>query len=249
MPSRLSLRQVGPLRISMDARTGEVNRRRSAEFERRGGGLNPRTSCPVSGFQDRPLRPLRHPAAAPVVPLESTCVRSTYFVRTPTAGGNVKRSLLALVGTAAAAALVLPALGIGGGDGRKVLDAKVLAPVTAPYTGAANPIRGLNGGGLPWKIGDAQADLRADGRLHVEVEGLVLASTGANPVAQFKAVVSCQTTANGLATVANVSTPLVDASPTGDAEISTTIALPSPCFAPIVFVTSPGSSWFAVTGR
>jgi hypothetical protein len=161
----------------------------------------------------------------------------------------VKTSLLALVLTAIAAALVLPALVFGGDDGRKVLDAKVLAPVTAPYTGAANPIRGLNGGGVPWRIGDAQADLRADGRLHVAVEGLVLASTGANPVAQFKAVVSCQTTTNGLAAVANVSTPLVDATSTGDAEIDTTIALPSPCFAPIVFVTSPGSSWFAVTGR
>ena len=72
----------------------------------------------------------------------------------------MKTSLLALVVTALAAALVLPALGIGGGDGRKVTDAKVLAPVTAPYTGSANPIRGLNGGGVPWKIGDASADLR-----------------------------------------------------------------------------------------
>ena len=161
----------------------------------------------------------------------------------------MKTSLLALVVTALAAALVLPALGIGGGDGRKVTDAKVLAPVTAPYTGSANPIRGLNGGGVPWKIGDASADLRADGRLQVEVEGLVLASTGTNPVGQFKAIVSCQTTTNGAAAVANVSSPLVAASPTGDAEIDTTIALPSPCIAPIVFVTSPGGAWFAATGR
>jgi len=161
----------------------------------------------------------------------------------------VKTSLLALVVTALAAALVLPALGIGGGDGRKVTDGKVLAAVTAPYTGAANPIRGLNGGGVPWKIGDASADLRADGRLNVEVEGLVLASTGANPVGQFKAIVSCQTITNGAATVTNVSSPLVPATTTGDAEIDTTIDLPSPCFAPIVFVTSPGGAWFAASGR
>ena len=161
----------------------------------------------------------------------------------------MKTSLLALVATAAAAALVLPALGIGGGDGRKVSDAKVLAPVTAPYTGSANPIRGLNGGGVPWKIGDASADLRADGRLQVEVEGLVLAATGVNPVRQFKAVVSCQTTVNGLATVSNISSPLVDASATGDAEIDTSIDLPSPCIAPIVFVTSAGGAWLAATGR
>jgi hypothetical protein len=102
---------------------------------------------------------------------------------------------------------------------------------------------------VPWKIGDANADLRADGRLHVEVEGLVLASTGANPVRQFKAVVSCQTTVNGVATVSNVSSPLVDASGTGDAEIDTSIDLPSPCIAPIVFVTSAGGAWFAATGR
>ena len=102
---------------------------------------------------------------------------------------------------------------------------------------------------MPWKIGDASADLRADGRLQVEVEGLVLASTGTNLVGQFKAIVSCQTTVNGAAAVANVSSPLVAASPTGDAEIDTTIALPSPCIAPIVFVTSPGGAWFAATGR
>ncbi len=161
----------------------------------------------------------------------------------------MKTSLLALVATALAAALVLPALGVGGGDGRKVLDAKVLAPVTVPYTGSANPIRGLNGGGVPWQIGDASADLRADGRLHVEVSGLVLVATGTNPVAQFKSIVSCQTVTDGAAAIANVSTPLVAATPTGDAEIDATIALPSPCFAPIVFVTSPGGAWFAVSGR
>jgi hypothetical protein len=35
----------------------------------------------------------------------------------------------------------------------------------------------------------------------------------------------------------------------GDAEIEDTVTLPSPCFAPIVFVTSTGNAWFAVTGR
>jgi hypothetical protein len=82
------------------------------------------------------------------------------------------------------------------------------------------------------------------------VEGLVLLATGANPVAQFKAIVSCQTIGiGGTAAVANVSTAPVSATTTGDAEIDETIALPSPCFAPIVFVTSAGGAWFAVTGR
>jgi len=169
----------------------------------------------------------------------------------------MRKAVLSIVGLAVAVALVAPALGLGGADGRKVSDAKVLGPVSEPYTGSTNAIRGLAGGGLPWEIGDATADLRADGRLHVDVEGLVLARRapvratlqGTNPIPQFKAIVSCLTTSSGAATTSNVSTPLVAASPTGDAEIDATVDLPSPCFAPIVFVTSPGGAWFAVSGR
>jgi hypothetical protein len=169
----------------------------------------------------------------------------------------MKKGFLALTGLAVAVALVGPALGLGSADGRKVSDAKVLASVTEPYTGATNAIRGVPGGGLPWEIGDATADLRADGRLHVEVEGLVLARRspvpanlqGTNPVPQFKAIVSCLTTVDGAPATTNVSTEPVPASAAGDAEIDTSVALPAPCFAPIVFVTSPTGAWFAVTGR
>lgn len=169
----------------------------------------------------------------------------------------MRKALLSVVAVALAMALVAPALGLGGGDGRKVSDAKVLGSVSEPYTGSANAIRGVPGGGLPWEIGDATADLRADGRLHVEVEGLVLARRapvpanlqGTNPIAQFKAMVSCLTTTSGAATTSNVSTPLVPASPAGDAEIEATVDLPTPCFAPIVFVTSPSGAWFAISGR
>jgi hypothetical protein len=169
----------------------------------------------------------------------------------------VTKSLLTLLGVVAGMALLAPALGIGGSDGRKVLDAKVLAPVSEPYTGSANAVRGVAGGGLPWELGAGTADLRAGGRIHVEVEGLVLARRapvpealqGTNPIPQFKAIVSCLTTAGGVATTANVSTPPVTASATGDAEIDASVDLPSPCFAPIVFVTSAGGAWFAVSGR
>jgi hypothetical protein len=169
----------------------------------------------------------------------------------------MRKSLVLVAGLVVAAALIAPAMGIGGDDGRKVLDAKVLASVSEPYTGPTDAIRGVPGGGLPWEIDEGKADLRASGRLHVEVEGLVLARRapvpanlqGTNPIPQFKAIVSCQTTVAGAATVANVSTPLAPASATGDAEIDATVALPSPCFAPIVFVTSPTGQWFAVTGR
>ena len=167
----------------------------------------------------------------------------------------MKRSFLAVVGALAliaTVALAVPALSSGGADGRKVLSAAVLAPVTGPYVGAANPIRGVNGGGLPWRLASGSVDLRSDGRLNVEVEGLVLAAglnEGTNPIPSFKAIVSCQTIASGAAVVSNISTGLFPASAAGDAEIHASVSLPSPCYAPIVFVTSPTGAWFATTGR
>ena len=54
--------------------------------------------------------------------------------------------------------------------------------------------------------------------------------------------------ANGGAATRNVTTGDFPATTAGDAEIEAAIELPSPCIAPIVFVTSPGGAWFAVTG-
>lgn len=170
----------------------------------------------------------------------------------------MRKALVLLLGLAVLAALAVPALGLGGGDGRKVLQANVLAPVVEPYTGPANPIRGVTGGGLPWEIDSGSANLRANGRLHVNVNGLVLARRapvpaerqGTMPFTQLGAIVSCLTTPDGLsATTDNVSTELFNVTPRGDGHLDTSVALPSPCFAPIVFVTAPTGQWFAVTGR
>jgi len=170
----------------------------------------------------------------------------------------MRKTLVLLLGLAVLAALAVPALGLGGGDGRKVLDANVLAPVIEPYTGTANPIRGVDGGGLPWELTSGNANLRADGQLHVRVQGLVLARRapvpanlqGTMPFAQLRAIVSCLTTPDGLtATTDNVSTELFDVTPGGDGHLDTSVALPAPCFAPIVFVTAPTGAWFAITGR
>jgi hypothetical protein len=169
----------------------------------------------------------------------------------------MRKTLVLLLGLAALGALAVPALGLGGGDGRKVLDANVLSPVIAPYTGTANPIRGVPGGGLPWELTAGDANLRANGRLHLRVKGLVLARRapvpanlqGTIPFAQLGAIVSCQTTPDGVtATTDNVATKLFHVSPRGDGHLNTVVSLPSPCFAPIVFVTAPTGAWFAVTG-
>jgi hypothetical protein len=160
----------------------------------------------------------------------------------------MKKLVVACVALAAFVIGVTAAL--SSGDGRTVLKFDTMAPVVAPYTGPANAIRGVPGGGLPWQIEAASGRLRANGKLHVEVEGLVLVATGANPVATFRGLVSCQSIdGTGAASVVNVMTDPVPATTTGDAEIDAKVSLPSPCIAPIVFVTSGGGAWFAATGR
>jgi hypothetical protein len=77
------------------------------------------------------------------------------------------------------------------------------------------------------------------------------ANAGSNPVAEFRAIVSCLA---GDGSVQNVMTDPFPATTGparaggGNASIRTQVALPQPCIAPIVFVTSPGGAWFAATG-
>ena len=79
----------------------------------------------------------------------------------------------------------------------------------------------MPGAGAQWSIGDAEADLRSDGRLEIDVEGLIVTPLGRNPLAQFKAIVSCQSVVDGAPAVVTVSTDAFDASmPAGDAQIT-----------------------------
>jgi len=55
--------------------------------------------------------------------------------------------------------------------------------------------------------------------------------------------------ADGNPSTVNVETGPFPATPTGDSEIDANVKLPSPCIAPIVFVTSPTGAWFAATGN
>jgi hypothetical protein len=128
-----------------------------------------------------------------------------------------------------------------------------LTPVVPPFTGAANPIRGIGGGGAPWKITSGKAELNANGELEVSVRGLVLVGTGANPIANFSIILSCQSKdAAGAPTVVNLVAGTTPATTTGDADFEGTVAPPSPCIAPIVFVAIPAAAnparWLAVSG-
>ncbi len=137
----------------------------------------------------------------------------------------------------------------------RILQVDSMVGVPPALTGAQNPIRGINGGGLPWTLNAAFGELRASGRLRIKVQGLVFAdgpNVGKNTVPNFRGAVSC------LGSDGSVQNFLTDLFPAtlgpadqggGNSLIDAQLALPQPCIAPIIFVTSPGGSWFAVTGK
>ena len=137
----------------------------------------------------------------------------------------------------------------------KILEFDTMVGLPQAFTGTQNPIRGINGGGLPWTLGSASGELKASGKLEIEVRGLVFAAgpnTGANTVPSFRAIVSC------LKSDGSVQNVMTDPFPAtlgpasaggGNADIEASLTLPQPCIAPIVFVTSPGGAWFAATGK
>ena len=146
-----------------------------------------------------------------------------------------------LVGTATASARTTTVLEFG-----------TMAPVTGPFVGAANPQRGLSGGGLPWMIDSAQGELQSDGNLEVRVRGLVLADgplRGTNPIPNMRVIVSCLGAQGSTVAVTNVATDPFPVSTDGNGKVEATVALPGQCVAPEIFVTSPTNAWFAVTGR
>src|SRR4051794_3775795 len=119
----------------------------------------------------------------------------------------MRRAILAVPAVLAvlAASAVAVSATAASSESEDVLEFDSMATVTAPFTGASDPVRGVPGGGLPWQIRRADGELRGDGRLELRVEGLVLArrapvppaQQGTNPIPQFRAIVSCLTPGNG----------------------------------------------------
>ena len=137
----------------------------------------------------------------------------------------------------------------------KVLEFDTMAGLPQAFTGTQNSIRGINGGGLPWNIGPSSGELKVDGKLEINVQGLVFAAgpnTGKNTIPNFRAIVSCLKSDGG---IENVMTGLFPATlglaseGGGNAYIEANLNLPQACIAPIIFVTSPGGAWFATTGQ
>jgi hypothetical protein len=155
---------------------------------------------------------------------------------------------------------------VGAKESPQILEFNTMIGVPRPYVGTTNPVRGISGGGLPWVIGSASGELSANGKLEVKVRGLVFdpndpeviarGLAGMNTIPQFRAIVSCLSVdADGNPSTVNLMTDPFPATTGlavdggGRANIEARLDLPTPCIAPIVFVTSPGGAWFAATGN
>ncbi len=148
----------------------------------------------------------------------------------------------------------------GSSSGETIFQFQSMVGVSGAFLGNSMPLRGVNGGGLPWVIAKGEASLDGSGELQVEVQGLVLdpanptaqslGIAGTNPAPFFFATVSCLSTTGA---VVNTDTATVSATRTGDAEIQQVLTLPSTCIGPIVLVRGSftGASvgpWFAASG-
>jgi hypothetical protein len=149
---------------------------------------------------------------------------------------GVAAGVLALVGTfsTSAAAASHPAR-----TGHQGTRGEVLRAVLAPSVPTDPSIFGVAPGGAPWQLARGQVRLGQGGRLTVDVKGLVLTTTGANPVPDLAASVYCG------GKVAATTAP-VPFSATGNARIRATVSLPSFCPAPAVLLnpatgSSPGT--------
>ena len=164
-------------------------------------------------------------------------------------------SRLAAVG-GATLALALGAQVASAQRAPSLLEFGAMAALPASLTGtqSASPLRGVNGGGLPWMLTSGRGELSTSGHLEIKVTGLVLAAgpnAGSNPIASFRGLVSCVRSDGTFSNVLTDPFPATTgpaSSGGGNAKIEADVSLPSPCLAPIVFVTSPGGAWFAVTG-
>jgi hypothetical protein len=144
----------------------------------------------------------------------------------------------------------------------KILEFDTMVGVPKAFTAGANPIRGINGGGLPWVIAAAHGELKQSGKLEISVTGLVFdpndptvierGLANKNTVPSFRAIVSCLaadgSTVNVMTDPFPATTGLASEGG-GNATTEAQLTLPQPCVAPIVFVTNPAGAWFAVTGH
>jgi hypothetical protein len=168
-----------------------------------------------------------------------------------------------LLASCALAAVILPSATGANANGngkvvRRVLSFTSMYAVDGPFLGETNAIQGVDGDELPWVVESARGRLTSDGKLQIDVQGLVFSDDpkvppelqGINDEAEFRGLVSCLTEDDqGKVVQVHVLTEGFPATVSGDCQINGHVDLPDPCIAPTVFVLAGSEDkWFAVTG-
>ena len=126
--------------------------------------------------------------------------------------------------------------------------------VACPANGTA--IGDVKSCGKIWKLASGEAELKSDGRLEVEVKGLVLNDTSVGEfngtpdgVDAVAAAVICSGPAGAAVAAQTAAVPL---SKSGNAKIKATVSLPSGCIAPVIVLRERYEGkiggWLAATG-
>jgi hypothetical protein len=134
--------------------------------------------------------------------------------------------------------------GFDNGGAAKIFQSEKMVGVSEEFAGS--PLFGIEGAERPWGIETGKVELREDGLFHLDMQGLVRTDTARNELDRFAAVVSC---ASPDGTFSTLRTSEFPADGFGNAMHEETLDLPRPCFAPMVFVTTPDGRWIAVAGN
>ena len=142
------------------------------------------------------------------------------------------RTRALLVAPAATLALVLtPAVAASAHDSH---GGRLLRGEFVPSLPTDPAIFGVRAGGAPWVLREGEVDVRGDGRIRVELEGLQIPradGTKDNPIPAIVASLFCG------GTLAGRTAPQPLSLPGGDAEFRTTIAVPAACDAATVLIS------------
>jgi hypothetical protein len=118
----------------------------------------------------------------------------------------------------------------GNNNGNSSFASSVIGSVPFLMIGA------VQSGGAAWVVKQGEASVSSAGRIHVEVQGLLLTSTGTTgPVTMVGATLVCGGTGGGPVAEAVAVTPSALSS-LGNAEITQDVTLPAACFGPVVLV-------------
>ena len=156
------------------------------------------------------------------------------------------------IGAAVVVAVVLGIVSLAGsaaadeghGHGGRVIDSKLFGSHPLPPLGDGVPLFEVNPGGAPWVIASSDAEARRNGRIEVEVRGLLIPGVGVGAVQTITASLYC----NGAPVGETDAVPL---SAAGDARIRDRIPrAPNPCLVPAILVHPNGIDgvYIAATG-